>query len=507
MRPISGLLMLIKFTSGGRGGGAEIAAYLTAADREGRGHAPPEVVRGDMDRTRELIDSIERKWSYTHGVLSFALEDTPSKEQQEEAMDVFERLAFAGMDPEQYDITWVRHQHTEGGRVELHFVTPRMELSTGKALNVAPPGWERSYAPLRDTLNWSQGWARPDDADRATELHRAPERADDGFRLREGREGIHAYLTALVAAERVTDRGSMVLALQEAGLQVPRQGKDYLTVHDPDSGEKFRMKGRIYEKEWTYDRELDRAVATAAVQPDGRDRGIDLGRADAAREQLEATIRSRAAHHAERYPRHELDDGRRAGDHALDRALVVGGADRDLAGDRGLISLALDEPRAGPVLDLSERGAELSGSARGDRTDDLPRGAAVSVPQTAEWDLSHEPTDSLRAGAARTIRNIGEHLRDLARSVRSHIEAVADLVRDRSKAPGLDRAEAARDRAFSDTVVAVLELAHRANHELGAAGERVAQRIVTLVEERKAHEWEQEWEARRQRDSGHDYGL
>jgi len=499
--------MLIKFASGGRGGGAEIAAYLTAADREGRGHAPPEVVRGDMDRTRELIDSIERKWSYTHGVLSFALEDTPSKEQQEEAMDVFERLAFAGMDPEQYDITWVRHQHTEGGRVELHFVTPRMELSTGKALNVAPPGWERSYAPLRDTLNWSQGWARPDDADRATELHRAPERADDGFRLREGREGIHAYLTALVAAERVTDRGSMVLALQEAGLQVPRQGKDYLTVHDPDSGEKFRMKGRIYEKEWTYDRELDRAVATAAVQPDGRDRGIDLGRADAAREQLEATIRSRAAHHAERYPRHELDDGRRAGDHALDRALVVGGADRDLAGDRGLISLALDEPRAGPVLDLSERGAELSGSARGDRTDDLPRGAAVSVPQTAEWDLSHEPTDSLRAGAARTIRNIGEHLRDLARSVRSHIEAVADLVRDRSKAPGLDRAEAARDRAFSDTVVAVLELAHRANHELGAAGERVAQRIVTLVEERKAHEWEQEWEARRQRDSGHDYGL
>ena len=37
--------MLIKFTGGGRGGGAEIAAYLTAADREGRGHAPPEVVR------------------------------------------------------------------------------------------------------------------------------------------------------------------------------------------------------------------------------------------------------------------------------------------------------------------------------------------------------------------------------------------------------------------------------------------------------------------------------
>lgn len=506
--------MLIKFTGGGRGGGAEIAAYLTAVDREGRGHAPPEVVRGDMDRTRDLIDSIDRKWSYTHGVLSFALEDAPTEVQQQEAMDAFERLAFAGMDPEQYDITWVRHQHTEGGRVELHFVTPRMELTTGKALNVAPPGWERSYAPLRDALNWSQGWARPDDPDRATELHRAPERADESFRLREGREGIHAYLTALVTAERVTDRGSMVLALQEAGLQVPRQGKDYLTVHDPNSGEKFRMKGRIYEKEWTYDRELDRAVATAVVQSDGRDRGIDLGRADAAREQLEAAIRSRAAHHAERYPRHEPDDVRRVGDHALDRALVVGGADRDLASDRGLVSLALDEPRAGPVSDLQERRTKLPDAARGDRTDDLPRGASVSVPQTAEWELSHEPTDSLRAGAARTIRNIGQHLRDLTRSVRSHIEAVADLVRDRAKAPGQDRAEAERNRALSSAVAAVLQHSDRANHELGAAGERVAGRRVTLVEEREAHKREQEREAherereaRRERDSGHDYGL
>ena len=103
-----------------------------------------------------------------------------SEAKQQEAMDAFERLAFAGMDPEQYDITWVRHQHTEGGRVELHFVTPRMELTTGKALNIAPPGWERSYAPLRDALNWSHGWARPDDPDRATELHRTPERAHEG---------------------------------------------------------------------------------------------------------------------------------------------------------------------------------------------------------------------------------------------------------------------------------------------------------------------------------------
>ena len=72
-----------------------------------------------MARTAELIDSISRDWTYTHGVLSFAPEDAPTEEQQHEAMDAFEAFAFAGFDPEQYDITWVRHQHTSGGRVEF----------------------------------------------------------------------------------------------------------------------------------------------------------------------------------------------------------------------------------------------------------------------------------------------------------------------------------------------------------------------------------------------------
>ena len=111
--------MLIKFTGGGQGGGGTISQYLTDPNRHGRDHAPPEVVRGDIDRTRDLIDSIDRQWSYTHGVVSFALEDAPTEDQQRQVMDQFEALAFAGLDPEQYDITWVRHQHTEIGRAHV----------------------------------------------------------------------------------------------------------------------------------------------------------------------------------------------------------------------------------------------------------------------------------------------------------------------------------------------------------------------------------------------------
>ena len=290
-----------------------------------------------------------------------------------------------------------------------------MELNSGKALNIAPPNWKHSYAPLRDALNLHHGWARPDDPARARELTQAPERALEGFRLREGREGIHEYLTALVASESVTDRTSMVQAIREAGLEVTREGKDYLTVQVPANDERFRMKGRIYEKDWTYDRELDRAIATAAVQSDGRDRGIDLGRADAAREQLEATVEA-ALRHAERYPRHQHDDGRRAGDHALDRALVVGGVDRDVASDRGLLSLALDAAgdRDRSVRDVHGERADVSAPSRRDRTDDVQqsgRHRAASVRGPSDEELDHEPTDTLRAGAARTIRNIGGKLK------------------------------------------------------------------------------------------------
>ena len=489
--------MLIKFTGGGRGGGRQVADYLTDAKRAGRDHAAPEVVRGDMARTRELIDSIERKWTYTHGVLSFALEDAPSDAEQTTAMDEFERLAFAGLDREQYDITWVRHQHTEGGRVELHFVVPRMDLSSGKALNIAPPGWERTYAPLRDTLNWEHGWARPNDPERATELQRAPERALEGFSLREGREGVHGYLTALVAAEQVTDRTTLVQALEEAGLEVPRQGRDYLTVLDPESGDRFRLKGRIYEKGWTYDRELDRAVAKAAGEPVGRDREHDLGRAAEARRELEARMRSRAAFHAERYPRHDRDAGREPDEVEAVRELVVGGADRDLADDRGLLRLAL--AASGPSRDakLHERGVDVLGAAPGGAGDDLHgRGISVPVREITGGEIGHGPADGLRARLARTVRGLGDSLRQRAERLQKHIGEVAGLVRRHAHALGADRGEAARDREFSAEVAHSLERAERANRGLGLTGERLAERTARIE---RAHS--------RERDTGLDFGL
>ena len=478
--------MLIKFTGGGKGSGKQVAEYLVDPLRQGRGHAPPEVVRGDMNRTRELIDSIDRQWSYTHGVLSFALEDAPNEAQQQEAMDAFEAVSFAGLDQEQYDITWVRHQHTEGGRVELHFVVPRMELVSGKALNIAPPGWASTYAPLRDALNWSHGWARPDDPERARTLQGPSERLGEGLRGREGREALHGFLSALVASEQVIDRASMVQALGEAGLEVPRQGRDYVTVCDPDSGERWRLKGRIYEKDWTYDAELDRAVAREVGGSDSRDRGVDRDRAEAAIVALKERMQRRAAFHAERYPRDDRSDGPELETSEAVREVLVGRADPDVVGDRGLIGLALDGASDGGdrvVSDVRVRGADLSVATGGDGSSGLrgPRNTRVSaLRSSARGGVGDGSVDGLRAQLAVAVRDLGGKFKERTGRFRSNVRSVAGFVLECTRSLGSDRGEAARDRRDAEEVARCFERAEQGNRGLGEAGQQVARRTAQI---------------------------
>ncbi|MEM9872643.1 MAG: mobilization relaxase, partial [Pseudomonadota bacterium] len=119
--------MLIKFFPNGKGAGAGPVGYLVAErvlaydgnrdlvrDADGQPVTVtrdplPEVLRGNPERTEALIDASRHQWTYRAGVISFADTDNPTEDQQTEVMDEFERLAFAGLDPEQYEVLWVRH--------------------------------------------------------------------------------------------------------------------------------------------------------------------------------------------------------------------------------------------------------------------------------------------------------------------------------------------------------------------------------------------------------------
>ncbi|MDR3237488.1 MAG: hypothetical protein LBT84_03205 [Spirochaetia bacterium] len=49
----------------------------------------------------------------------------------------------------------------------------------------------------------------------------------------------------------IRDRKELVAALRDADLEINREGKDYISVKDPVSGQKLRFKGGIYAEAWT----------------------------------------------------------------------------------------------------------------------------------------------------------------------------------------------------------------------------------------------------------------
>ena len=106
----------------------------------------------------------------------------------------------------------------------------------------------------------------------------------------------------------------MVLALREANLEVTRQGKDYITAADPDSGGRWRLKGAIYEQDFQRGRLDGSAAGKDRAGPD-RDRGTDSERAEEARRKLEAERARRVVYHRARYQ----------GAHPVDERGAVGG--------------------------------------------------------------------------------------------------------------------------------------------------------------------------------------
>ena len=319
--------MYMKVFPHGQGGGEGPTKYLVRMDYPGREENPPEVLRGDLELTRELIDSLDTKWKFTAGVLSWHPDDTVTPEQEQKVMDDFESVAFAGLEADQRNIAWVRHSHA--GHHELHFVIPRVELSSGKAFNPCPPGWQKHFDVFRDLHNHREGWARPDDPARAR-LH-TPEHADlQKARLirwgqasskapnkddrTEAKEAITAYLKAGIEQGHINNRADILQALTKAGLEINRAGKDYLTVKDPDSGEKVRLKGGIYAEQWNFAEFAGRAHEGQDRAGTAGNRGSDQATIQQLAAELERIIKKRAGYNRGRYPVPTLSVGKERGE-------------------------------------------------------------------------------------------------------------------------------------------------------------------------------------------------
>ena len=132
------------------GGGGGTAEYLTGEkDSEGRERESVEVLIGDPSEVQAVADSLEFAHQSTTGVIAWAPEDNPTDGQIREVLQEFEKTAWAGLEPDRYAWSAVQHRDAKGG-VHVHVFAARVDLETGKSLNIAPPGWEKTFGALRE---------------------------------------------------------------------------------------------------------------------------------------------------------------------------------------------------------------------------------------------------------------------------------------------------------------------------------------------------------------------
>lgn len=241
--------MIVDFFRHGSGLSKGCMDYLLGEDRE-RENAL--VLTGDVELTGQLIDSSPFAKKYTSGCLSFYEHDLSDLDKQQ-IMQNFEECLFSGLDKDQYQILWVQHQDkmnqdTEQTRLELNFVIPNVELSTGKRLQpfYAPVDLDRVDL-FKQITNTEHSLYDPDDpAHRQLFLNKKNLPKD----IKDFKEQLHQRVYRAVANGEVADRQELVQWLESNQINVTRQVKNSISIENPYEGAKrpIRLEGEIYEQ-------------------------------------------------------------------------------------------------------------------------------------------------------------------------------------------------------------------------------------------------------------------
>lgn len=241
--------MIVDFFRHGSGLSKGCLDYLLGEDRE-REYA--QVLSGDVELTAQLIDSSPFAKKYTSGCLSFYEHDL-SEQDKQKIMQNFEQCLFPGLEKDQYQILWVQHQDkinqdTGDTRLELNFVIPNLELSTGKRLQpfYAPVDLDRVDL-FKQITNTEHSLYDPDNpAHRQLFLNKKNLPKD----IKDFKEQLHQRVYRAVANGEVADRQELVQWLESNQINITRQVKNSISIENPYEGAKrpIRLEGEIYEQ-------------------------------------------------------------------------------------------------------------------------------------------------------------------------------------------------------------------------------------------------------------------
>jgi len=296
--------MHIKFIDRGQGMAKAAEIYtFQSHDHNGKLRESVELLRGNPSQVTAVADSLSFKHRYRSAVISWHKDDKPTKEQVNEVLNEFERVAFAGLEGNQYCFYAVWHGE-ENGAGHIHLVTPRVELQSGKSLNIAPPGWEKTYDLIRDKFNAKHNWASPDpniDPGRRRLIntssigHIATSHA-------KAKKQLHAAVSQRLQSGLLSEASEVEAFLNDIpGVKVlPRRGNKILSVKVEGIKKNIRLEGAAYERGFSLG-EIKQSIGAEnkeGTRRDPRDRDAEVERLE---RELARVVGRRVNYHAERY--------------------------------------------------------------------------------------------------------------------------------------------------------------------------------------------------------------
>lgn len=245
--------MLIKiFKNVGKGSSRGPISYLLGKDKDGKPREPAPVElnqlltsEGSKDAVAFLIDSNHRANKYTSGAIAFRDDEKLRPMQIQEIIKDFRKTFLPGLDENNIPVLWVMHR--EKGNTELHFLVPKMEATTGKAFNIAPPGRQSQqlFEDFQKLQNDKLGFKQV-----VPSLLKAQ---FDTFEKRTRKEKISSYLVEKIKANEIHNRADLLRHLQHnLKWKVSRIGEDFISVIPTGKTKPIRLKGPAFTAKADY---------------------------------------------------------------------------------------------------------------------------------------------------------------------------------------------------------------------------------------------------------------
>ncbi|MCM5531245.1 relaxase/mobilization nuclease domain-containing protein [Acinetobacter pittii] len=245
--------MIVEFFKRGRGKSSGPIDYFLGKNRD-REYA--KLLSGDLEEVAELIDSSPYVKKYTAGCLSF-FEDDLSDAKKKNIMAAFEKTLFPGLKPDQYRVVWIEHQdkeNTETGdkRLELNFLIPNVEISTGKRLQpfFAKADLNR-VDDFKTIVNHKYQLFDPDDPINRRSIKIAKDLPQD---KKDFISAMNTEVALAITDGLVSDRESLKEWMTRIGLEITRITKNQISVKNPNNpkGKPIPLKGEFYEQNFRH---------------------------------------------------------------------------------------------------------------------------------------------------------------------------------------------------------------------------------------------------------------